>query len=112
MTPEQLRTVGELRHLAVTGEARVLRKSLHIGLRELARVIGVSPSALSRWENRINLPRGEHALKWAEALGVKPSAENGAALVYQTGASARNSEAAGYQPAAPIEQSASTSSSK
>ncbi|MBE4790713.1 helix-turn-helix transcriptional regulator [Streptomyces sp. NE06-02F] len=108
MTPEQLRTVGELRHLAVTGEARVLRKSLHIGLRELARVIGVSPSALSRWENRINLPRSEHALKWAEALGVQPSARSSAALVYQTRASAGNSEAAGYQPAAPNEQSTST----
>ncbi|MGW2044678.1 helix-turn-helix domain-containing protein [Streptomyces sp. NPDC001858] len=75
MTPEQLRTVGELRHLAVTGEARALRESLHIGLRELARVIDVSPSALSRWENHINLPRGEHALKWAAVLGVRVSTE-------------------------------------
>lgn len=104
MTPEQLRTVGELRHLAVTGEARARRVSLHIGLRELARVIGVSPSALSRWENRINLPRGEHALRWANALGVLSPAEVGASPVYQPGESAGNDEAAGYQPAASVEQ--------
>lgn len=34
------------------------------------------------------------------------SEEDGAAPVYQPGASAGNSEAAGYQPAAPVEQSA------
>ncbi|WP_419249526.1 helix-turn-helix domain-containing protein [Streptomyces griseorubiginosus] len=104
MTPEQLRTVGELRHLAVTGEARARRVSLHIGLRELARVIGVSPSALSRWENRINLPRGDHALRWANALGVLSTTEAGASPVYQPGESAGNDEAAGYQPAASVEQ--------
>lgn len=104
MTPEQLRTVGELRHLAVTGEARALRQSLHIGLRELARVIGVSPSALSRWETSINLPRGEHALRWADALGVQPATRKGASPVYQPGESVENDEAAGYQPAAPVEQ--------
>lgn len=82
--------------------------SLHIGLRELARVIDVSPSALSRWENRINLPRGEHALRWADALGVQPATRNGAAPAYQAGASAGNDEEAGYQPASPVEQSAPT----
>jgi hypothetical protein len=38
-------------------------------------------------------------------LGLLPQ-ENGAALTYQVGASAGNSEAAGYQPAASEEQSA------
>ncbi|GGS48055.1 DNA-binding protein [Streptomyces violaceus] len=40
-------------------------------------------------------------------LGLLPQ-ENGAGPVYQTGSSAGNSEAAGYQPAAPVEQSAPT----
>lgn len=34
--------------------------------------------------------------------------ENGAAPVYQPGASAGNDEEAGYQPASPVEQSAPT----
>jgi hypothetical protein len=37
-----------------------------------------------------------------------PAEENGVAPVYQPGASAGNGEAAGYQPAAPVEQSAPT----
>lgn len=104
MTPEQLRTVGELRHLAVTGEARARRESLHIGLRELALAIGVSPSALSRWENRINLPRGDHALRWADALGVLSLKQDGTAPTYQAGASAGNDEAARV-PAGPPQSS-------
>lgn len=40
-------------------------------------------------------------------LGLLPQ-ENGAAPTYQVGASAGNDEAAGYQPAAPVEQSAFT----
>lgn len=111
MTPEQLRTVGELRHLAVTGEARARRESLHIGLRELALAIGVSPSALSRWENRINLPRGEHALRWADALGVLSLKQDGAAPTYQAGASAGNDEAARV-PAGPPQSSKSALTSK
>lgn len=70
MSPEQLRTVGELRELALSGQARALREARHIGLRELAIAIGTSPSAVSRWENGINKPRGANALKWAEVLGI------------------------------------------
>jgi hypothetical protein len=40
-------------------------------------------------------------------LGLLPQ-ENGAALVYQTGASAGNDEEAGYQPASPESKSIST----
>ncbi|WP_307825197.1 DNA-binding protein [Streptomyces sp. M2CJ-2] len=40
-------------------------------------------------------------------LGLAPQ-ENGAALAYQARASAGNDEEAGYQPASPVEQSAST----
>lgn len=81
--------------------------SLHIGLRELARVIGVSPSALSRWENRINLPRGEHALKWADALGVQ-SARVGAVPGAQPGASAGNDEAPRGSAGAPLSSKSAT----
>ncbi|WP_431772216.1 helix-turn-helix domain-containing protein [Streptomyces cucumeris] len=70
MNAEQLRTVGEVRTLAASGKARALREARNIGLRELARAIGASPSALSRWEHGVNRPRADHALKWALALGL------------------------------------------
>ncbi|WP_443079989.1 helix-turn-helix domain-containing protein [Streptomyces sp. P9-A2] len=70
MTPEELRTVGELRCLASSGHARALREARHIGLRELARTIGASPSTVSRWETGISQPRGAVALKWAAVLGL------------------------------------------
>lgn len=72
MNPEQLRTVGEVRSLAASGKARALREARHIGLRELARAIGASPSAVCRWEQGVNRPRADRALKWAIALGLTP----------------------------------------
>jgi len=62
--------VGELRCLAASGRARALREARHIGLRELARTIGASPSTVSRWETGANQPRGSVALKWAQVLGL------------------------------------------
>lgn len=70
MTPEQLRVVGELRELAESGRAREIRIARHVGLRELARAIEASPSAVSRWETGRNAPRGTAALKWARFLGL------------------------------------------
>ncbi|MFJ4692817.1 helix-turn-helix domain-containing protein [Streptomyces sp. NPDC088766] len=70
MTPEELRTVGELRCLAASGRARALREAQRIGLRELARTIGTSPSTVSRWETGATQPRSALALKWAQVLGL------------------------------------------
>ncbi|WP_398876978.1 helix-turn-helix domain-containing protein [Streptomyces prunicolor] len=78
MTPEELRIVGELRKLAASGAARSARKAQHIGLRELARTIGTSPSTVSRWENGLTAPRGDAALKWAHVLGMASTAERAA----------------------------------
>jgi transcriptional regulator with XRE-family HTH domain len=94
MNPEQLRLVGELRALAASGKARALRETRRIGLRELARVIGASPSAVSRWENGVNRPRAAIALKWATVLGLEPGAE----------APAGNDDSAGVQPAPSVER--------
>ncbi|MEU9065485.1 helix-turn-helix transcriptional regulator [Streptomyces sp. NPDC048306] len=77
MTPDELRTVGELRCLAASGHARALREARHIGLRELARTIGTSPSTVSRWETGATQPRGALALKWAQVLGLEGTASEG-----------------------------------
>lgn len=115
MTPEQLRVVGELRALAESGRARTLRVQQRIGLRELARSIQASPSAVSRWEHGRHSPRGSVALRWATALGLMERAaevqattaaeEDSTALEVQSGASATgNDNAAGVQPTARVEQ--------
>jgi transcriptional regulator with XRE-family HTH domain len=81
-------------------------------MNRFAALVGISAAALSRIENGQRNPRPETLKKITDALGCQIdeviAEEDGAAPVYQTGASAGNSEAAGYQPAAPNEQSIPT----
>lgn len=84
-----------------------------IGLRELARTIQASPSAVSRWEHGQHSPRGSVALRWAAALGlleraaeIQTAAKIGAAREVESRASAKNDDAPGVEPGAPVEQSA------
>lgn len=56
------------RSLARTGGGRVIREGASVSLRELAAEIGVSPSALSKWERGVASPRLEAATRWARAL--------------------------------------------
>ncbi|MBX6765930.1 MAG: helix-turn-helix transcriptional regulator [Actinomadura rubrobrunea] len=59
-----------MRRLAACGAARALRQERRFSLRELAVLVGTSPSTLSRWENGVSLPRAAAALRWANALGI------------------------------------------
>jgi transcriptional regulator with XRE-family HTH domain len=59
---------------AVSGEARAKRRELHLTLKEVADVVGASPASVNRWERGKASPRGTHALRWAEALGVTAKA--------------------------------------
>ncbi|MFD9905892.1 helix-turn-helix domain-containing protein [Streptomyces sp. NPDC059063] len=75
MTPDELRRVSSVRHLAACGDARTIRKKRRVSLRELAEAIDTSPSSLSRWENGRTAPRSAVALRWAAALDFPTTAQ-------------------------------------
>jgi transcriptional regulator with XRE-family HTH domain len=57
-----------VRRLARTGNARTLRESAGLSISEVARELGVSPAAVSRWERGQRVPRGASAERWARLL--------------------------------------------
>ncbi|MGY4994094.1 helix-turn-helix domain-containing protein [Streptomyces sp. 900105245] len=71
MTSEDLRRISAVRALVANGKAREQRESRRLTLREIADAIGSSPSTIHRWEKGTSLPRGAHALRWADALGIE-----------------------------------------
>jgi len=67
--PSEVRLVTRGRLLAATGQGRELRVRAGIGLRELARLLGVDPATVTRWERGIHRPlRGHAAERYARAL--------------------------------------------
>ncbi|MBM7091030.1 helix-turn-helix transcriptional regulator [Streptomyces sp. S12] len=74
MSPEDLRRISAVRALVATGKAREQRESRRLTLREIAQAIGSSPSTIYRWEQGTSQPRGPHALRWADALGIEEPA--------------------------------------
>ncbi|MCZ4508659.1 helix-turn-helix transcriptional regulator [Streptomyces sp. ActVer] len=71
MSPEDLRRISEVRALVANGKAREQRKNRRLMLREIADAIGVTPLTVYRWEQGTAQPRGAHALRWADALGIE-----------------------------------------
>jgi len=74
MRPEDLRRISAVRVLAANGEARAKRQELRLSLKEVAAVVGSSPSTVHRWEVGQSKPRATFALRWAKALGIKAGA--------------------------------------
>ncbi|MER5401668.1 helix-turn-helix transcriptional regulator [Streptomyces sp. NPDC002599] len=74
MTPDDLNRVSSVRRLAVCGAARARRIEQRITLREMAAVLNVQPSTLSRWETGRQTPRGPVALKWSQLLSEQAAA--------------------------------------
>jgi len=74
MRPEDLRRISAVRVLAASGGARTRREELRLSLREVAAVVGSSPSTVLRWEVGESAPRAANALRWAKALGIKAGA--------------------------------------
>ena len=67
--------VSRVRRLFRTGRARRLRQQAALSVRELAAMMKVDPSTLSRWERGLTTPSAEGALAWASAvehLGFRP----------------------------------------
>lgn len=57
-----------VRRLAASGAARGIRQAACLSLTDVARAVGVTPSAISRWERGVRAPHGEAALRYAELL--------------------------------------------
>ncbi len=69
MTPAaELKRVADVREKLASGEARRVRLARNIRLSEAARAVGVSSSALCRWESGKLSPRYQHAARYARVL--------------------------------------------
>lgn len=68
MQTADLLLVSRARMLAVTGTARRRRVDAGLSLREVADAIGVSHTAVWKWEAGDQLPRGHAAVAWARLL--------------------------------------------
>ena len=68
MSLDEMVLVSRVRALARTGAARAYREEAHIGLREMARMLGADAGMLSKWERGVHSPKPGEALAWAEAL--------------------------------------------
>jgi DNA-binding XRE family transcriptional regulator len=60
--------LAEVRASAANGEAKRIRERHRLTQQEIADAIGVSPSAISRWEAGDRLPRGQAAKQYAAVL--------------------------------------------
>lgn len=68
MTTRELLLVAKARRLSQSGEGAEARANAGLSLSEVADAIGLSPSALSRWEHAERTPRGTRAAAWAELI--------------------------------------------
>jgi transcriptional regulator with XRE-family HTH domain len=77
--------LSRLRLLCASGRARAIRAGAQLALADLARDIGVTPSAFARWESGETRPTGERALVYLRLLDAlaggkaSPAAEGKAA---------------------------------
>lgn len=60
--------LARLRSLMSTGAAKSIRLAAGVSLPEIARDVGVSHSTVYRWENDLNVPKGDPALRYAVVL--------------------------------------------
>ena len=60
--------LADARRVAFSGAGRQIRRSAGLSLSELAAVIGVHKSTLSRWERGLDRPRTDAAIRYEEAL--------------------------------------------
>lgn len=54
--------------MAATGQARAMRLSARLSLRDLARDVGVNATTILRWEAGTSRPSGAAALRYLGAL--------------------------------------------
>jgi transcriptional regulator with XRE-family HTH domain len=68
MTDIEVTLLIEARRACKDGSAARLREQAGLTRSEMARLVGVTPAAVSRWESAERRPTGEPALAYARAL--------------------------------------------
>ncbi len=68
MTNRNVLRLAGVRRAVRTGAARSIRVRSGLSQSDVARTIGVTPSAVSRWESGERLPQGEAALRYGRLL--------------------------------------------
>jgi DNA-binding transcriptional regulator YiaG len=68
MNAKQTLKLVEARRLAASGDGKTIREAVGLSLYEVADVLGLSVSALFRWERNERTPHGERAVAWVEFL--------------------------------------------
>lgn len=68
MTGAELALLIEGRTAASSGRGERLRKAAGLNQSDLARLVGVTPAAVNRWESGIRTPNGDSAIAYAKAL--------------------------------------------
>jgi DNA-binding transcriptional regulator YiaG len=74
MKSSDLVILAAARAAAADGSARALRQAARLTCAEVARAVGVSPSAISMWERGCRVPRGAGALAYGNLLAVLAAA--------------------------------------
>jgi transcriptional regulator with XRE-family HTH domain len=65
---QEVLAVAQLRADVISGRARSIREKAHLTQAEVARAVGVSPSAVAQWEGGRRVPSGDAASRYAEFL--------------------------------------------
>jgi DNA-binding XRE family transcriptional regulator len=68
MRRADLNLIAEARHRSATGLARDLRARNRLSQAKVAKVVGVSRSAVAQWETGRTLPHGKHAMAYGRLL--------------------------------------------
>jgi transcriptional regulator with XRE-family HTH domain len=68
MSPQELSLLIEGRAAVTSGRGTRIRETAGLSQSELARLVGVTPAAISRWEAGERTPSGESAVSYAKAL--------------------------------------------
>jgi len=66
--PPELLSIAMVRRLAANGSARAIREAAGLSISEVARDLGVTPSAVSRWERGLRRPHGQPATDYLKIL--------------------------------------------
>lgn len=70
--------LAEVRRLAASGEAQSIRENARLRRAEMARSVGVTQAAFTRWETGERTPTGPQALTWLRLLRALRAANGGA----------------------------------
>lgn len=68
MTHSELSLLIEGRTACTTGRGSRLRREAGLNQSDMARLVGVTPAAISRWETGERTPSGDCAVAYARAL--------------------------------------------